>query len=120
MVEWHREDLSAEDIQDIIREGRDKEDNTIFDNYGDYVNYISKDNDRILEEHDHSQCEPNETTKLTFEEVLEELRKEREERLDWLIEDMFQRNKKTLDAIGSDYDENGIPYWEKWDYNNDK
>jgi hypothetical protein len=24
---------------------------------------------------------------------------------------------KVLDALGSDYDENGIPYWEKWNTN---
>lgn len=83
----------------------------------------------MVEEHDHSKCEPNEITKAAmeeaktgktnFEELLEELRKDREDRLDWLIEDMFQRNKKILDSIGSDYDEDGVPYWEKWDNKNE-
>lgn len=69
----------------------------------------------MVEEHNHSECEPNEETKSAFQEVLDELRKEREDRFDELIERMFQRNKKILDSLGSDYDEDGIPYWEKWD-----
>jgi hypothetical protein len=69
MVEWHRPDLNPEDIAKIIREGREENDKK-FDSYLEYVGYISKDNDRIL------------------------------------------------NALGSDYDEDGIPYWKKWeDYN---
>ena len=65
MVEWHRPDLDPEDIAQIIREGRDENDKK-FENYAEYVGYIGKDTDRILE------------------------------------------------ALGSDYDEDGVPYWDKY------
>ena len=128
MVEWHRKDLTPEDVQKIIREGRNKDDNTTFDNYGDYMNYINKDNDRILNEHDHSQCEPNEETieameeavkdKPSFQDFLDELRNDREERDDRiynLVMETLEENKPILDALGSDFDENGVPYWDKWE-----
>ena len=136
MVEWHNEGLTPDDIQKIIREGRDKEDNTTFNDYGDYIKYIYKDNERILNEyfdHDHTQCEPNDETKaameeardfeinknatIDFQQILEELHKDREERSDYLasiIIESMEKNKPILDALGSDFDENGIPYWEKW------
>ncbi len=120
MVEWHNEGLTPEDIQNIIRAGRNKDDNTTFNDYGDYINYINKDNERIINEyldHDHSKCEPNETTKSAFQEVLDELRKDREERDNRIYNlaiQSIEKNKPILDALGSDYDENGVPYWEKW------
>lgn len=70
----------------------------------------------MVEEHDHSKCEPNEETKSAFQEMLDELRREREERDDRIYNIAMQSikdNKDILDALGSDYDENGIPYWEK-------
>ena len=66
MVEWHKPNLDPETIADIIREGREENDKK-FENYAEYVGYIVKDNDKIL------------------------------------------------DALGSDYDEEGIPYWKKWE-----
>lgn len=30
------------------------------------------------------------------------------------INDVMYKNSELLDKLGSDYDENGIPYWEKW------
>lgn len=41
------------------------------------------------------------------------------------IRHMMKNNKELLDRLGSDYDENGIPYWEKTgtvdpDYDGDK
>jgi hypothetical protein len=144
MVEWHNEGLTPEDIQSIIRAGRNKNDNTTFNDYGDYINYISKDNERILNEyldHDHSKCEPNETTKVAMEEALEshehiydcrnvcnicnqslttnlvrEGREERDAHFDRLISEMLndKKNDEILKALGSDYDENGVPYWDKW------
>ena len=35
--------------------------------------------------------------------------------LDNLVHDA--ENKEILDKLGSDYDKNGIPYWEKWNKN---
>lgn len=32
-----------------------------------------------------------------------------------VVEDMILKNKDILDRLGSDYDESGIPYWEKND-----
>jgi len=137
MVEWHNEGLTPDDIQKIIREGRDKNDNTTFNDYGDYINYISKDNERILNEyldHNHDECEPNEETKaamdearefevqknamIDFQEILDELRKDREERDERIYKlaiESIERNKDILDRLGSDYDEDGKPYWEKWE-----
>jgi len=48
MVEWHNEGLTPEDIQKIIREGRDKEDNTTFESLPEYTQHVYKDNERIL------------------------------------------------------------------------
>ena len=48
MVEWHNKDFTAEDILDIIRQGRDKDDSTILSSYADYIQYIYADNERIL------------------------------------------------------------------------
>jgi len=31
------------------------------------------------------------------------------------IERVFKDNKELLDRLGSDYDENGVPYWEKYE-----
>ena len=50
MVEWHKPDMTPEDIQKIIREGRDKNDNTTFNSYAEYAEYIYKDNVRILKD----------------------------------------------------------------------
>ena len=96
MAKWHRPNLDPEDIAKIIREGREENDKK-FDSYVEYVGYIAKDNDRILDkyDHDHSECEPNELTKEAMEEAVKD-------------------NKEILDALGSDYDEDGIAYWEKW------
>lgn len=69
--DWkHDPSLSAEDIAKIIREGREYQDNK-FETYAQYLEYIAKDNDRILNEydHDHSKCEPNEITKEAMEEA---------------------------------------------------
>ena len=71
MAKWHRPDLNPEDIAKIIREGREENDKK-FDSYVEYVGYIAKDNDKIL------------------------------------------------DALGSDYDEEGIPYWKKWLFDDDE
>ena len=57
---------------------------------------------------------------ITAEEILEALREAREENdkkfdnyreyAEWMVE----QNKGILDKLGSDYDENGVPYWDKW------
>jgi hypothetical protein len=65
MVDWHKPNLDPEDIAQIIREGREENDKK-FETYAEYVGYIARDNDRILE------------------------------------------------ALGSDYDDNGVPYWDKY------
>lgn len=33
----------------------------------------------------------------------------------WIAYRMMKQNKELFKRLGSDYDENGIPYWEKWD-----
>ena len=38
-------------------------------------------------------------------------------RLKKVLIDIFEKNAELLDRLGSDYDENGIPYWEKWHTN---
>ncbi len=142
MVEWHRPDLEPEDIAKTIREGREENDKK-FENYAEYVGYIGKDNDRILNEydHDHSKCEPNQVTKDALEEVWAELRKDRDERdayfdelldeqgddifvssvdgsevtLKEIMEEVLEENIIILDKLGSDFDEDGVPYWEKWE-----
>ena len=30
------------------------------------------------------------------------------------IRRIMEENKKILEALGSDFDEEGVPYWEKW------
>jgi hypothetical protein len=122
MVEWHNEGLTSDDIQKIIREGRDKNDNTTFNDYGDYINYISKDNDRILGEyldHDHSKCEPNEETIEAIKEAMDDTFISSvdgsEVKLEDIMKEVFRDNKEILDAIGYDYDEDGVAYWEKWE-----
>jgi len=112
MVKWHKPNLDPEDIAKIIREGR-KENDKKFETYAEYVGYIAKDNDRILNEydHDHSKCEPNEETKKAMRETIKES-----------INDVFVSSVDgsestlidVLEALGSDYDENGIPYWNKY------
>ena len=96
MVKWHRSNLDPEDIAKIIREGREENDKK-FETYAEYVGYIAKDNDRILNEydHDHSKCEPNELTKEAIEEAI-------------------NNNEEILDSLGSDYDKDNVPYWKKW------
>jgi len=88
----------------------------------------------MIEDHDHSKCEPNEVTKKTLEEIMEEIRNEREERTDRIVESIINQNEDmsaeerlkfinslledefvmdVTEKLGSDYDENGVPYWEK-------
>ena len=111
MAEWHRPNLNPEDIAQIIREGREENDKK-FETYAEYVGYIAKDNDRILNEydHDHSKCEPNEETKQAMIEAIKES-----------MDDVFVSSvdgsestlMEVLDALGSDYDEDGVAYWEE-------
>lgn len=57
---------------------------------------------------------------ITSEQILEALREGREEndkKFDSYVEYatyMVKKNKEILDKLGSDYDENGVPYWDKW------
>lgn len=30
------------------------------------------------------------------------------------LKKIMEENRELLEALGSDYDEEGIPYWEKW------
>lgn len=111
MDKWHRPNLDPEDIAKIIREGREENDKK-FETYAEYVGYIARDNDRILKEydHDHSKCEPDELTKKAMMEAIKES-----------MDDVFVSSvdgsestlREVLDALGSDYDEDGVPYWEK-------
>jgi hypothetical protein len=111
MIKWHRDNLDPEDIAKIIREGREENDKK-FETYAEYVGYIAKDNDRILNEydHDHSECEPNELTKEAMGEAIKES-------MDDVFVSSVDGSESTLvevlDALGSDYDENGVPYWLK-------
>jgi hypothetical protein len=117
MVEWHKPNLDPEDIAKIIREGRDEQDKK-FETYSEYVGYIAKDNDRILNEydHDHSKCEPNEETKKAMEEDMNDIFVSSidgsEMTLGEILEEMFEDNEEVLEALGSDYDEDGVAYWE--------
>ena len=36
-------------------------------------------------------------------------------RLKRVIEQVFEENAELLERLGSDYDENGKPYWEKYE-----
>lgn len=33
--------------------------------------------------------------------------------LEKILEEIIQTNKELLERLGSDYDDNGVPYWEK-------
>lgn len=33
--------------------------------------------------------------------------------LEKILEEIIETNKELLERLGSDYDENGVPYWEK-------
>jgi len=33
---------------------------------------------------------------------------------DDFIKRILEEDKKILEALGSDYDESGVPYWDKW------
>jgi len=113
MVKWHKANLDPEDIAKIIREGREENDKK-FETYAEYVGYIAKDNDRILNEydHDHSKCEPNETTKEAMDDVFVSSVDGSEFTFKEILEEMFENNEEILEALGSDYDENGVAYWE--------
>lgn len=74
---------------------------------------------------------------VNFDDILRELEKDREDRIDNIVnniirqnEDMspeerisfindaledVEKNEEILDKLGSDYDENGVPYWDKWE-----
>lgn len=52
----------------------------------------------------------------TIAEILREAREENDKKFDSYVEYaayMVEKNKEILDKLGSDYDDNGIPYWEK-------
>ena len=40
---------------------------------------------------------------------------ERTKRLKLSIEAAFKENEEMLDRLGSDYDNDGVPYWEKYE-----
>jgi len=40
---------------------------------------------------------------------------ERSRRLKLSIEAAFKENQEMLDRLGSDYDTDGVPYWEKYE-----
>ena len=65
MNDWHRPDMTPEDIQDYLRQNRVTKEMADED-FASYIKRYVKENDKILEK------------------------------------------------LGSDYDEDGIPYWEKW------
>lgn len=111
MVEWHNEGLTPDDIQKIIREVRNKDDNTTFSDYGDYINHIRKDNDRILNEyldHDHSECIPNEKTMKAIQEAMDDI-------FVSSVDGSESTLREILEQLGSDYDEDNTAYWEKWE-----
>ena len=112
MVDWHRSNLDPEDIAQIIREGREENDKK-FETYAEYVGYIAKDNDRILNEydHDHSKCEPNEETK---EAMMEAIKESMDDVFVSSVDGSESTLREVLDALGSDYDDNGVAYWDKY------
>ncbi len=112
MVKWHKPNLDPEDIAQIIREGREENDKK-FETYAEYVGYIAKDNDRILNEydHDHSKCEPNELTK---EAMIEAIKESMDDVFVSSVDGSESTLKEVLDALGSDYDEDGVAYWDKY------
>ena len=53
----------------------------------------------------------------TIAEILREAREENDKKFDSYVEYaayMVEKNKEILDRLGSDYDKDGIPYWDKW------
>ena len=59
----------------------------------------------------------------TIAEILREAREENDKKFDSYVEYaayMVEKNKEVLDRLGSDFDEDGVPYWEKWDGNDPK
>jgi hypothetical protein len=111
MIKWHRDNLDPEDIAKIIREGREENDKK-FETYAEYVGYIAKDNDRILNEydHDHSKCEPNETTK---EAMIEAIKESMDDVFVSSVDGSENTLMEVLEALGSDYNEDGVAYWEE-------
>jgi hypothetical protein len=65
MNDWHRPNMTPEDIQDYLRQNRVNKEMADED-FASYIKRYVKENDKILEK------------------------------------------------LGSDYDEDGIPYWKKW------
>jgi hypothetical protein len=112
MVKWHKANLDPEDIAKIIREGREENDKK-FETYEEYVGYIAKDNDRILNEydHDHSECEPNELTK---EAMIEAIKESMDDVFVSSVDGSESTLMEVLEALGSDYDDDGVPYWDKY------
>ena len=37
--------------------------------------------------------------------------------LEQIVKQVIEENAELLERLGSDYDDNGIPYWEKWHKN---
>jgi uncharacterized alpha-E superfamily protein len=68
-------------------------------------------------DHDHSKCEPNEITKEALKEAMDDVFISSidgsETTLREILKDMIEDNEEILKALGSDYDEDGVPYWEK-------
>jgi len=55
--------------------------------------------------------------------IIREGREENDKKFDSYVEyvgHITRDNDKILDALGSDYDEEGIPYWKKWLVNDDE
>ena len=107
MNDWHRPNLDPEEIANIIGDGREENDKK-FETYAEYVGYIARDNDRILKEydHDHSQCEPSEETREAIEEAMDDV-------FVSSIDGSESTLREVLEALGSDYDGDGVPYWEE-------
>lgn len=115
MVEWHKPNITAEQILEALKEGREENDKK-FDSYADYADYIYEDNERILKDYGDYMDDKD------YEETLNELRRDRDERDDQLFNmvlETLKDNQHILDALGSDFDEEGIPYWEKWEKKNE-
>lgn len=49
----------------------------------------------------------------TIADMIREDRDERDAHLESIILESIKQNKDILDKLGSDYDEDGIAYWEK-------
>ena len=108
MNDWHRPNLDPEEIAKIIRDGREENDKK-FETYAEYVGYIARDNDRILKEydHDHSKCDPN-------EETIEAIKESMDDVFVSSVDGSESTLREVLEALGSDYDDDGVPYWEKY------